>query len=108
MEYILVLAVWITTLAPSGVISAREPIHIAGLFPVTGEADEAGGGGVIGRGVLPAVHLAVDHVNTHRDILPNHELRLIYNDTKVSRVFWVYVTPPRERPFRSRVMELSS
>ena len=61
------------------IAGGKQKIHIAGLFPMSG-SDK---GGSIGRGVLPAVRLALNHVNKHPYILPNHQLELIHNDTKV-------------------------
>ena len=37
------------------------------------------------RGILPAIHLAVKHINSRRDVLPGYRLKLTWNDTKVSR-----------------------
>ena len=69
---------WIIT--PSFCAPSKPEIYIAGLFPISGTRGE----GDIGRGVLPAVNLALEHVNAHQTILPHHELKLIHNDTKVS------------------------
>ena len=38
----------------------------------------------LGRGVMPALHLAVKHVNAHLTILRNSKLHVVWNDTKVS------------------------
>ena len=54
-------------------------LHIAGLFPVTADSKE----GQIGQGVLPAVELALQHVNAHPYILPGYDLNIIWNDTQV-------------------------
>ena len=54
-------------------------LHIAGLFPVTADSVE----GEIGQGVMPAVELALQHVNAHPDILPGYNLNIIWNDTQV-------------------------
>ena len=76
MEYLIITILWIT---PVLSFHEKPAIYIAGLFPVSGVKEQ----GDIGRGVLPAVYLALDHVNSHGTILPNHELKLIFNDTKV-------------------------
>lgn len=55
-------------------------IVIAGLFPLSESVPE----GVIGRGVKPAVDLAVGMVNKNKEILPNHHLQIVHNDTKVN------------------------
>ncbi len=36
-----------------------------------------------GRGCIPAIEMAFDDINARTDILPQYELRLIWNDTKV-------------------------
>jgi len=46
--------------------------YIAGLFSTS-----------VGRGVLPAVRLAVQHVNTHLFLLKGFELQMYWDDTKV-------------------------
>lgn len=37
----------------------------------------------VGRGVMPSVKLALDHVNEHSDILANYRLHMWWNDTQV-------------------------
>lgn len=59
------------------VLGRKPSIVIAGLFPVTNE--ESG----VGRGVLPAVELAMEHVNAHPTVLRNFTLEMDWNDTKV-------------------------
>ena len=39
--------------------------------------------GSIGRGVKPAVNWALQMINNNDDILPDHELAILANDTKV-------------------------
>ena len=56
-------------------------LHIAGLFPVTPRDSPEG---QMGLGVIPAVELALEHVNSHPRILPGIRLNLEWNDTKVS------------------------
>ena len=46
--------------------------YIAGLFSTS-----------VGRGVLPAVRLAVQHVNSHLFLLKGFELQMYWDDTKV-------------------------
>lgn len=38
-----------------------------------------------GRGVMPSVKLALDHVNEHSDILANYRLHMWWNDTQVRK-----------------------
>ena len=56
-------------------------LHIAGLFPVTPRDSREG---QMGLGVIPAVELALEHVNSHSTILPGNKLKLTWSDTKVS------------------------
>ena len=58
-------------------------LHIAGLFPVTPRDSPEG---QMGLGVIPAVELALEHVNSHSRILPGIKLKLTWSDTKVSRL----------------------
>ena len=55
------------------------PIHVTGLFPLSSQ-DESG---KLGRGVLPAVELAMEHVKQSEDVLQGYELVTSFNDTKV-------------------------
>ena len=64
-------------------------LYIVGLFPFTGAL------GPVGRGVRPAVELALLHVNNDTSVLPGVTLHVSYNDTEVSawrhcRVHWWY------------------
>lgn len=36
-----------------------------------------------GRGVMPSVKLALDHVNEHSTVLRNYRLHMWWNDTEV-------------------------
>ncbi|RWS25224.1 hypothetical protein B4U80_07642 [Leptotrombidium deliense] len=59
--------------------SNRTTIYAAGFFPLSNEIEE----GSIGRGVLPAVNLALEHIN-NSPVLRGYFLELKYNDTKCS------------------------
>uniref|UniRef100_T1JBF8 Uncharacterized protein n=1 Tax=Strigamia maritima TaxID=126957 RepID=T1JBF8_STRMM len=50
-------------------------VYIAGFFPFGHQQG-------IGLGVLPAVKLALQHINDDPKILTNHHLGIYYNDTK--------------------------
>jgi len=52
-------------------------IYIAGFFPTSPGHDETS----IGQGVMPAVKLALHDVNRSPDVLPNHHLRMHWNNT---------------------------
>uniref|UniRef100_A0A182IJK6 Gamma-aminobutyric acid type B receptor subunit 2 n=1 Tax=Anopheles atroparvus TaxID=41427 RepID=A0A182IJK6_ANOAO len=58
--------------------SHRLDVYIAGFFPY-GEGVENGD---TGRGVMPSVKLALDHVNEHSTILRNYRLHMWWNDTE--------------------------
>lgn len=51
------------------------PIYLGGYFSHGGVWDCSG--------ILPAVEMALDHVNARSDILPNYDLRMVWNDTQV-------------------------
>lgn len=46
---------------------------------------------IVGRGVMPSVKLALDHVNEHSDILSNYRLHMWWNDTQVNMVFLLFI-----------------
>ncbi|CAL1535123.1 unnamed protein product, partial [Lymnaea stagnalis] len=52
----------------------------AGLFPWSEDIPA----GSVGRGVLPAVRIALDHVNNDTRINRKYTLKMAYNDTRVS------------------------
>ncbi|OQR70624.1 gamma-aminobutyric acid type B receptor subunit 2-like [Tropilaelaps mercedesae] len=54
-------------------------LHIAGFFPTTYNLSE----GAIGRGVVPAVNLALEHLNNATQFLPGYTLAIQWNDTQV-------------------------
>lgn len=57
----------------------KQDVYIAGLFPTDENIPE----GAIGRGVRPAVELALQHINNHSGILDRYNLKMTWNDTKV-------------------------
>lgn len=79
--------------------SRRHDVYIAGFFPFGKGVENANTGtklpenifisikngfpGVLGRGVMPSVKLALDHVNEHSTILRNYRLHMWWNDTMV-------------------------
>ena len=60
-------------------LSSKQDIVIAGLFPMSPSIKE----GEIGRGVRPAVDLALKMINEDDKLLPDHRLLLVANDTQV-------------------------
>jgi hypothetical protein len=58
----------------------RRDVYIAGFFPFGKHVAESH----LGRGVMPAVKLAVDHINDNPDVLHNYRLHIYWNDTEVS------------------------
>lgn len=61
---------------PSG--GGRMDVYIAGFFPFGDGVENSD----IGRGVMPSVKLALDHVNEHSSILRNYRLHMWWNDTE--------------------------
>lgn len=83
----------------------RSDVYIAGFFPYGDGVENAQTGMLlklytkivniqicklnlinyfIGRGVMPSVKLALDHVNEHSNILRNYRLHMWWNDTEVN------------------------
>ncbi|XP_011501129.1 PREDICTED: gamma-aminobutyric acid type B receptor subunit 2-like [Ceratosolen solmsi marchali] len=58
----------------------RRDVYIAGLFPYATHVPES----IVGRGVMPSVKLAVDHINENPNILRNYRLHMWWNDTQCS------------------------
>ncbi|XP_072016481.1 gamma-aminobutyric acid type B receptor subunit 2-like [Amphiura filiformis] len=50
------------------------PIYLGGFFSHGGVWDSSG--------VLPAVEMALEHINARSDILPEYDLKMVWNDTK--------------------------
>lgn len=63
--------------------SKRHDVYIAGFFPFGGRNAVTIPEGQLGRGVMPAVKLAVDHINENSLILRNYRLHVWWNDTEV-------------------------
>lgn len=57
----------------------RHDVYIAGFFPYGRGVENS----ETGRGVMPSVKLALDHVNEHSVILKNYRLHMWWNDTMV-------------------------
>lgn len=57
-------------------------LHAAGFFPVSSKIPQ----GSIGRGVIPAVELALQHINDSPKILRGIHLDLVWNDTEVRAI----------------------
>ena len=65
--------------------SDRGRIYVAGLIPLTSDDTRPTDDDTSAPDVLDAILMAVSHVNRDRRILPNHDLHLVWNDTKVHR-----------------------
>ena len=59
----------------SAPVNHKTPLYIGGYFTLGGNWD--------GSGILPAVEMALDHVNDRNDILNEYELKMVWNDTQV-------------------------
>ena len=57
----------------------EKDLNIGGIFPMTGSW--AGG-----QGCYPAIQMALSDVNTRPDILPGYRLKLVGNDSMVSKI----------------------
>lgn len=55
----------------------RRAVYIGALFPMSG-------GWPGGQACQPAVEMALEDVNSRRDILPDYELKLIHHDSQVA------------------------
>ncbi|XP_042308292.1 gamma-aminobutyric acid type B receptor subunit 1 [Sceloporus undulatus] len=64
---------WRPPVSRSG--SGKKRLHIGALFPMTG-------GWPGGQACLPSAQMALDDVNSRRDILPDYELRLDHRDSE--------------------------
>lgn len=56
----------------------RRDVYIAGFFPYGNHVPESH----VGRGVMPSVKLAVDHINEDPVVLRNYRLHMWWNDTE--------------------------
>jgi len=81
----LFLLVW-CTLGQRPTPNKRHDVYIAGFFPFGGRVSGSIPEGRVGRGVMPAVKLAVDHINENPTLLRNYRLHVWWNDTQVSRI----------------------
>uniref|UniRef100_A0A8C5RI48 Gamma-aminobutyric acid type B receptor subunit 1 n=1 Tax=Laticauda laticaudata TaxID=8630 RepID=A0A8C5RI48_LATLA len=59
----------------SSLSSSKKRLHIGALFPMTG-------GWPGGQACLPSAQMALEDVNSRRDILPDYELRLDHRDSE--------------------------
>ena len=55
-------------------------LNLMGFLPMTGDVLPCGGA------CLPALEMAVSHINARDDILPGYRLNLVWEDTKVSGI----------------------
>ena len=51
------------------------PLYIGGIFSLGGLWEASG--------ILPAVQMGLDHINDRMDVLPEYELRMVWNDSQV-------------------------
>jgi len=76
MEIIVALLLLITTATGAADVAH---LHIAGFFPTSVNVSE----GAVGRGVLPAVKLAMFHINNDKRVLKDYKLHITWNNTQV-------------------------
>ncbi|XP_048486875.1 gamma-aminobutyric acid type B receptor subunit 2 isoform X1 [Plutella xylostella] len=60
------------------ILNRRTDVYIAGFFPFGKGVENSN----TGRGVMPSVKLALDHVNEHDAVLRNYRLHMWWNDTE--------------------------
>ena len=74
----------VATSGPPGVgakhVHNRTDIYFAAFFPMTPKNSPEG---LIGHGVMPAVRLAIKHINQSPNILKGFKLHMYWNDTQV-------------------------
>nr|XP_026493604.1 gamma-aminobutyric acid type B receptor subunit 2 isoform X1 [Vanessa tameamea] len=61
------------------ILNRRTDVYIAGFFPFGKGVENSN---TVGRGVMPSVKLALDHVNEHDSVLRNYRLHMWWNDTE--------------------------
>ncbi|KAJ8044507.1 hypothetical protein HOLleu_07275 [Holothuria leucospilota] len=61
----------------AGMETGKIPIYLGGFLSIEGGVWD-------GSGLLPALELALDHVNARPDVLARYDLRLVWNDSQVS------------------------
>ena len=58
-------------------VAPPKKIYFGGFFPMENDQFR-------GDGIMSAINLAIRHINESPDILPDYELNMLWNDTKVS------------------------
>lgn len=92
--YLCAIVLWIDGMLgcagqrPKNIGTKKRDVYIAGFFPYGSHVPESH----IGRGVMPSVKLAVDHINENRRVLKNYRLHMWWNDTEVSARHFIYST----------------
>ena len=89
--YYRILSLSVTLLALISLATCQErskTLYIAGFFPTSREIPQ----GSIGRGVLPAVKLALQHVN-ESPLFTKYKLDLVWNNTKVGYIIIFILLP---------------
>ena len=79
-----ILIVWVVVILMASEakhVHNRTDIYFAAFFPMTPPHSSEG---VIGHGVMPAVRLAIKHINQSPIILNGYKLHMYWNDTQVS------------------------
>ncbi|KAL5235333.1 hypothetical protein ACI65C_002742 [Semiaphis heraclei] len=84
MRLWLLLVAWCvaTSVGQRPTPNKRHDVYIAGFFPFGGRVSGSIPEGRVGRGVMPAVKLAVDHINENPTLLRNYRLHVWWNDTQ--------------------------
>ncbi len=82
MEYtltFLTLLLFVSGISTENTTDSRYGLTIVGLLPMTGRWPG-------GAAILAATQLALEHVNSRQDILPDYKMQFVYKDTRVRSV----------------------
>ena len=86
-----ILIVWVVVILMASHeakhVHNRTDIYFAAFFPMTPPHSSEG---LIGHGVMPAVRLAIKHINQSPSILKGYKLHMYWNDTQVRRCQTTY------------------
>ena len=77
MEESVLFAILVCAVIVANVQAAVKDLNLMGFIPMTGENWPGGGA------CLPAIEMAIRHVNARSDILEAYKLNLIWKDSKV-------------------------
>ena len=74
------------------VLGENEDIYFAGFFPMNDK---------IGQGVLPAVKLAIEHINNSSKVFKGKTMHMLFNNTEVCNIFAYIIIAATARKLES-------